>query len=60
MLFLFTRVSDNLSNIIRDVRSLPDWHATVVVILGTSCSFPATVQNDFATEERIVTLVFQV
>ena len=60
VLFLFTRVSDNLSNIIRAVRRLPDWHATVVVILGTSCSFPATVQNDFATEERVVTFVFQV
>lgn len=60
VLFLFTRVCENLSNIIRGRRRASDWHATVVVILGTACSFPATARNDFATEERVLTLVLQV
>lgn len=60
VLFLFTRVCNNLSNIIRAVPRRSDWHATVVLVLGTACSFPATARNDFATEERVLTLVLQV
>ena len=60
VLFLFTRVCTNLCNIVRDQPRVLDWHATVFVVLGTACSFPATARNDFATEERVLTLVLQV
>jgi len=60
VLFLFTRVCNNLTNIIRAVPRASDWHATAVVVLGTACSFPAAARNDFATEERVLTLVLQV
>lgn len=60
VLFLFTRVCTNLCNIVRDQPRVLDWHAAVCVVLGTACSFPATARNDFATEERVLTLVLQV
>jgi|LauGreDrversion4_2_1035121.scaffolds.fasta_scaffold00689_19 hypothetical protein len=60
VLFLFTRVCENLSHIIRGQGRKSDWHTTLLLLLATACSFPATARNDFAPEERVLTLVLQV
>ena len=60
VLFLFTRVCENLSHIIRGQGRKSDWHTTLLLLLATVCSFPATARNDFAPEERVLTLVLQV
>jgi len=60
VLFLFTRVCENLSHIIRGEARKSDWHTTLLLLTATACSFPATARNDFAAEERVLTLVLQV
>jgi hypothetical protein len=60
VLFLFTRVCENLSHIIRGEGRKSDWHTTLLLLIATVCSFPATARNDFAPEERVLTLVLQV
>ena len=60
VLFLFTRVCENLSHIIRGQGRKSDWHTTLLLLTATACSFPATARNDFAPEERVLTLVLQV
>jgi len=60
VLFLFTRVCENLANIIRGEARKSDWHTTLLLLAATVCSFPATARNDFAAEERVLTLVLQV
>ena len=60
VLFLFTRVCENLSHIIRGEGRKSDWHTTLLLLIATACSFPATARNDFAPEERVLTLVLQV
>ena len=59
VLFLFTRVCENLSQIIRgNVRAF-DWHSTAFTIVGAVCSVPAAAHNDFATEERVLATMLQ-
>jgi hypothetical protein len=60
VLFLFTRVCENLSHIIRGEGRKSDWHTTLLLLIATVCSFPATARNDFAPEERVLTVVLQV
>ena len=60
VLFLFTRVCENISHIIRGEGRKSDWHTTLLLLLATVCSFPATARNDFAPEERVLTLMLQV
>jgi hypothetical protein len=60
VLFLFTRVCENLSRIIRRRPRAFDWHATAVTLVGAVCSVPAAAHNDFATEERMLAFVLQV
>jgi hypothetical protein len=59
VLFLFTRVCGNLSNIIRGQPRTFDWYSTSVMLLAVGASFVACLENDFATEERILTLGLQ-
>ena len=60
VLFLFTRVCQNISHIIRGEGRKSDWHTTLLLLAATACSFPAAARNDFAPEERVLTLVLQV
>jgi len=59
VLFLFTRVCSNLSNIIRGQARTFDWYSTIVTLLAVCASFAACLENDFSTEENILTLGLQ-
>lgn len=60
VLYLFTRVCENISQLIRRRPRAFDWHATAVTLAAAVCSVPAAAQNYFSTEERILAFVLQV
>lgn len=59
VLFLFTRVCANLSQIVRGRPRAFDWRSTTVTVFSAVYSVPAAAHNDFATEERVLATMLQ-
>ena len=60
VLFLFTRVCNNLTNMIKKTPRNFDWYTFSTMLVVVCASFDACQHNDFVAEERLLTFCLQV